>query len=287
MSQKNRQKRADIAQQTLDILARGSYDLPNAHHVRIQSALSDAIQGTELYTPDALDDLLAKARAHIQALGEQTATIEVTDETTLSAARRLLQEGHTDVMCLNFASAKNPGGGFLGGSQAQEESLARASGLYACISPIHGYYGTHRHLKSPLYTDHMIYSPNVPVFRDDEDQLLEQPYGVTMITSAAVNRGAIEQNDPKERTRIAPVMSERIEKLLALCVEKQQQTLVLGAWGCGVFRNDPSQMALWFREHLLDHGYARAFKHITFAVYDTSKQASTRSAFQQVFTTSR
>lgn len=283
MSQDNRQKRSRIAQETLDILSRGSYNLPDQQSVSLQPALQDAIQRTELFSPEVLDDLLSEARTLLETQHGPLATIEVTGETTLAAASRLLQQGHTDVMCLNFASAKNPGGGFLGGSQAQEESLARASGLYACIAPVHGYYATHRHLKSLLYTDNMIYSPDVPVFRDDNDQLLEVPYRATMITSAAVNRGAIEQNSPEEKPRIAAVMSERIEKMLALCVHKKQQALVLGAWGCGVFRNDPLQMAEWFRQHLLEHGYARAFKHITFAVYDTSKQQNTRNAFQQTF----
>jgi len=69
---------------------------------------------------------------------------------------------------LNFASAKNPGGGFLGGGSAQEESLARSSGLFPCINQMQQMYETNRAYRSCLYTDHMIYSPRVPVFRDDE-----------------------------------------------------------------------------------------------------------------------
>lgn len=283
MSQKNRQGRASIAQETLQIIERGYYSTPQQSKVRIENTLQQAIEGTELFTPSDLDEVLSRARKHISQLPETNASIEVTPETTLAAARRLLREGHEGVMCLNFASAKNPGGGFLGGSQAQEESLARASGLYACISPVDGYYQTHRKQKSTFYTDHMIFSPQVPVFRDDEDRLLDEPYLATMITSPAVNRGAIEQNEYSKRNQIDAVMSERIEKLLALCVEKQQKTLVLGAWGCGVFRNDPTQMASWFHNHLFSNLYARAFEKITFAVFDNSKQQVVLRPFQRAF----
>ena len=86
--------------------------------------------------------------------------------TTLEVARGLADEGHR-VAALNFASARNPGGGFLTGARAQEESLARASGLYAMLldDPM---YDHHRSRKDPLYTAWVIYSPDVPVFRLDE-----------------------------------------------------------------------------------------------------------------------
>ncbi|MCP4113573.1 MAG: TIGR02452 family protein [Desulfobacteraceae bacterium] len=54
--------------------------------------------------------------------GNET-VIEVTTESTLEAAHRLIKEYNCNhIACLNFASAKNPGGGFSSGSQAQEES---------------------------------------------------------------------------------------------------------------------------------------------------------------------
>src|SRR4029077_4484905 len=102
--------------------------------------------------------------------------IRATNGTTLAAARQLHEQyGPERIALLNFASARNPGGGFLSGSQAQEESLARASGLYASLSRMTDYYGANRRSKSALYTDHMVYSPLVPVFRDDDDRLLDEP----------------------------------------------------------------------------------------------------------------
>jgi uncharacterized protein (TIGR02452 family) len=210
---------------------------------------------------------------------------EVANETTLSAVVRLLSEdAGRRVLALNFASAKNPGGGFLGGSQAQEESLARASGLYACIAPMTGYYETNRACGSCLYTDHMIYSPDVPVFRDDDDRLIARPYLVSFLTAPAVNAGAVRWNEPRHVARIEPVMRSRIEKLLTVAVARGHDALVLGAWGCGVFQNDPVQVARWFREYLISPGRFHAvFTRVVFAVLDRSPSREIIRPFEKEF----
>jgi uncharacterized protein (TIGR02452 family) len=87
-------------------------------------------------------------------IGEYATNVEITNETTLSAATRLIQQGLKTVV-LNFASATSPGGGFLNGARAQEEYLARSSCLYQCIrhNPMYEY---HRTQNDPLYSDYMI-----------------------------------------------------------------------------------------------------------------------------------
>ena len=99
---------------------------------------------------------------------------EVSAETTGAAALRLRGEGGERVLALNFASAKNAGGGFINGAKAQEEDLARASALYPCLIGQRGYYEANRRCGSMIYTDHLIYSPDVPFFRDDGWALLER-----------------------------------------------------------------------------------------------------------------
>jgi uncharacterized protein (TIGR02452 family) len=196
--------------------------------------------------------------------------IGVRNVTTLAAAKELhAAHGAERVALLNFASARNPGGGFLNGSQAQEESLARASGLYASLNRTTDYYEANRRERSALYTDHMIYSPRVPVFRDDHDRLLDEPWHASIITAPAVNAGVVRSNEPHNVPRIREVMARRIEYVLALAAHQGQSALVLGAWGCGVFRNDPSEVAELFGDMLLGEGrYARAFAEIVFAVLD-------------------
>ena len=279
-----RTTRAQTAAQTLEILERGTYVAPDGKEVSIKDMLADSISGTKLYRPDDFSEL----RNHkLNSRSAVTNTeIRVTDETTLGAACRLFQTyPDSDVLALNFASAKNPGGGFLNGSQAQEESLARASGLYACINPVQEYYQVHRSMRSCLYTDHMIYAPHLPVFRDDDDRLLETPYPLSMITSPAVNAGVVRQssgkgNSKKETANIEPVMVGRVEKLLSLAFFHGHDTLVLGAWGCGVFRNDPEMIAKIFRDALTGE-YKNNFSRVVFAVPGNDKR--NHDAFERQF----
>ncbi len=177
---------------------------------------------------------------------------------------------------------RNPGGGFLGGSQAQEESLARASGLYASISRMTDYYEANRRTKSTLYTDHVIYSPLVPVFRDDDDRLLDQPWCVSTITAPAVNAGAVRSREPENVSRIREVMQHRIRCVLGLAAQQGHDAIVLGAWGCGVFANDPAEVAELFAGELLGQGrFAQAFTEVVFAILD--RRGDTLRPFAEAF----
>ena len=280
----NRQQRATIAQQTLRILETGQYTNRQGVTVSLSPVLTSAKEHTRLYTPEQYLEIFAHRDDMLRDREYQT-SVEVTNETTLHAARRLIVEEHEErVLCLNFASAKNPGGGFLGGSQAQEESLARASGLYPCLTQMTGYYESNRNFRSCLYTDHIIYSPDVPVFRDDDNALLDTPYTVSIITAPAVNRGAVEHNEPQRVKDIERVMFDRMEKVLSLCVIHEHPVLILGAWGCGVFRNDPVEIATLFKRHLLHDGrFRQAFKRVVFAVFDRTKTTTVLNAFQTAF----
>jgi uncharacterized protein (TIGR02452 family) len=181
---------------------------------------------------------------------------------------------------LNFASARHPGGGFLGGARAQEESLARSSGLYFSLNQCPEHYAFHRTQRTCLYSDRMIYSPACPVVRDDAGNWLPEPYVVDFITSPAPNAGAIRQNEPANCQYIEPVLRERAGKILALAAYKQCDALVLGAWGCGVFKNDPGTVARIFGEYLSLKGlYAGYFRQVVFSVYDSSSAQETYRSF--------
>jgi len=139
-----------------------------------------AVAGTRLYVPsDPLPELGALV----------TPVIEVTGESTLEAGRRV----GPGTAALVFASARNPGGGFLRGAKAQEEDIARASALHACLQSVPEFYAFHRASSDLRYSDRVIYSPDVPVFRGDAGRL-DRPYPLSFLTAAAPNRGAILRN---------------------------------------------------------------------------------------------
>ncbi len=271
--------RAQLAKETLSILEAGTYTPEGGEPVSIRSAQRACEKGTVLYTPEALAELNEPDASH------EATRFEVSNETTLEAARRLSQEqALTKVACLNFASAKNAGGGFQSGSQAQEESLARSSGLYRSQGRARVYYEENRDCETCLYTDHIIFSPEVPVFRDDSGQLLEQPHTVSMITAPAVNAGALRQKEPDETAEIGPVMRRRAGYVLAVAQAHACEHLILGAWGCGVFKNEPEEVAAIFAELLLNGGpYANVFGTIVFAVLDRSDDQSVIAPFRTRF----
>jgi uncharacterized protein (TIGR02452 family) len=186
------------------------------------------------------------------------------------------------VVALNFASAKNPGGGFLGGAKAQEEDLARCSALYPCLRGQRGYYDANRAAPSLLYTDHVIYSPDVPFFRDERLRLLDEPFLLSIITAPAPNAGEVLARDPALGGEIRRVLDARARKVLAVAAAERHRCLVLGAWGCGVFRNDAVEVAAAFAGALDDERLRGAFERVVFAVYDRGGGRNLR-AFERQF----
>ena len=270
-----RSKRKITAKETLAIQNQGHYTLADGTHVDISMVQQDAVANSKYYETEALDKLVENTSANAKF---ETSFI-VQHATTIQAIQELDRQGYSNVMALNFASAKNPGGGFLNGAQAQEESVARSSGLHNCQMAQFDYYERHRNMKSCMYTDGMIYSPKVPVFRKDDGTLI--PYiNTSIITSAAVNAGVVRRKEPGIAEHINAVMKRRMDKMLALSVANGHEVLVLGAWGCGVFQNDPNEIAALFKEHF-DNKYKGVFRKVVFAVY--AKNEKFINAFKNQF----
>ena len=263
-----RKNRAEKARETLQILDRGWYTV-NDVRVDISQEVKESKENTELYAPDKLDELVASIKLDT----EHATVIEVVNETTMEGAKALHPD-RNKVGVLNFASAKNPGGGFMGGAQAQEESLARSSSLYLSIDPMQEMYNYNRSQRTYVYSDYMIYSEGVVFFRNDEMEFVE-PYQVDVLTSPAVNVGAMLQNNRSELAKVDEAMLKRLDKLLAVFVNKGVKHLVLGAWGCGVFRNDPKNVVGYFEHFLKNEGkYAKAFETVRFSVLDSSNRGT-------------
>jgi len=247
-----------VAREAVEIAERGWYHDQRGAEVRVDVA--PAVAGTRLYLP--ADELPAGGPD-----GSPGGLVEVTGESTLAAARRL----GGDVAALVFASARSPGGGFLNGAEAQEESIARSSALYPCLRAADEFYVYHRSHRELTYTDRVIYSPGVPVFRDDRAALLTQPYPVTFLTSAAPNLQAIHSNQPELVAEVPAVLRRRAARVLAVAAAHGHRRLVLGAWGCGVFGNDPATVAEAFAEALLRY----PMDHVVFAVLGPNRDEFT------------
>jgi uncharacterized protein (TIGR02452 family) len=273
--------RIKSAEETLEILNQGYYII-HGNKIDISTNVQRSIDQSKLWRPHDFDAIAGEVENTLAEVKYST-EIEVSHCTVLEATQ-FWSEKYERVGCLNFASAKNPGGGFLNGAQAQEESLARASGLYPTLVKNNEMYTYNKNQHTYLYADYMIYSPEVVFIKNDQDGLLTQPYTTAVLTSPAVNVGAIKTNKPAEMDLVEQTMQTRIEKLLSLFVYYQREHIILGAWGCGVFKNDAAQVAKWFYEALGKHGkFARAFKTIVFAIHDRSKEGNILHAFQQQF----
>ncbi|XSG76826.1 TIGR02452 family protein [Herpetosiphon llansteffanensis] len=266
-----REERKSIAQRTLDCLSAGGYFNQADQWVSIAEVHHAAEQASTIVWPDTVLAAINNAR--------QQPSINIYAATTLEAAQRAAQAGQR-VGILNFASAKNPGGGFLGGSQAQEESIARSSGLYPCLTKCSEFYRYHKQQNDLLYSDALIWSPQVPVVCDDAGNWLDQAYLVDVITMAAVNAGAIRQNRTGQSAEIEPAMRQRMQRLLAFCANQPIERLILGAWGCGVFGNDPALIARLFKEVIGQQSWP--FSQIDFAIYDPSPSQANVGLFAKI-----
>jgi uncharacterized protein (TIGR02452 family) len=263
-----------MAQQTVAICEAGYYSAPNGSSVNISTELATAKKGTKIYSPAdlATSSPTKRHQTHIQ----------VRNETAFQAIARLSAAAKGHLACLNFASAKNPGGGFLNGAIAQEEALASASGLYPCLLQAPAYYERNRANRSALYLDLAIFSPLVPFFRDDAGRLLAKPVLASIITAPAPNAGAVADNEPANLSKVRATLAGRADLVLSVAAIQNVDQLVLGAWGCGVFRNDPRLVAAIFKD-LLQQKFAGAFENVVFAVFDRSPTQETYRAFTSAF----
>ncbi|MFC9428798.1 TIGR02452 family protein [Streptomyces sp. NPDC056987] len=274
-----------IAKETEEIVRTGVYRAPDGREVVLRAELDAAVAGTRMYGPGPVGPAGPSSGAAVSGRTERGGpVVEVTGESSLEAARRLTAaDPGAPVAVLNFASARNPGGGYLNGAQAQEEALCRASALYATLRAAPEFYAHHRADRDPFYTDRVIHSPGVPVFRDDRGGLLDTPYRVGFLTSPAPNAGVIARRAPEDAHRVPAALASRAERVLETAVECGYRRLVLGAWGCGVFQNDPAVVAGAFRALLTGGGrFAGAFDETVFAVLDRTAEGPTLGAFRRV-----
>lgn len=230
----------------------------------------------------------APGRAELPELPTPTA-VEVVAGDSLLAGKQLLDEGYSPAV-LNFANRHTPGGGVLSGAGAQEENIFRRSNLFLSLYQFHqhgGIFGIPRRRESyPMdRSTGGIYSPGVTVFRGLETEgypLLPEPYRLGVVTVAAINRPELKTPQEIADHLVEPVR-EKMRTIFRLALLHGHDALVLGAWGCGAFRNPPRHIAKLFHEVMAEAEFRNRFRKIVFAVLDRKGIESSRGGNLRAF----
>ena len=290
------QRRA-IAKSTLEIIEAGSYTTGGIKY-DIRPQLKVMVSGTRYYAADSLLSLWSQPTSTSNSVRERAMEISIVEISTLQGASLLTstpyispEETRRKVGVLNFASAKNPGGGFQSGAQAQEESIARSSTLYPSLISSAGEKFYEPHNKDPkggYYSHAMILSPDVTVFRTDSGELIK-PVQIDVVTSAAVNAGVARRTlngqvaGEAEEVRIGKVMKERMARILFLFEKRGIRDLVLGSFGTGVFKNKVSLVAAIWAELLVAPGarFKNSFDRVAFAILGHPTFVEFKDSFEE------
>lgn len=211
--------------------------------------------------------------------------VEVLPGTSFAAAAGYAKNNRTAV--LNFANPHYPGGGVRNGAMAQEECLCRSSNLYDCLTDegvTEGFYQYHREKTDYFFSDRLIYSRGVTVFKDDSMVPRLQPreswFQVDVITCAAPY---LAKRKYTNRTVLSRLFMKRIRNILEAAIDNEVEVLILGAFGCGAFRNPPEVVAKAFYQVLQENRYRRAFSRVIFAIKPTGSACPNLAAFRKVF----
>ena len=256
-------------------------------HVYLISVFKDSM--SRIDSDSSLQQSVASSIASQQFIAEGTiialpkplyaesAQVIVTKNRSFEAARPYAEQGRK-IAVLNFASSTNPGGGVTSGASAQEECLCRVSTLYPCLkdeSMWDLFYAPHRKARNPLHNDDIIYTKDVIVFKDDDYQPLPKPFTVDVITCAAptLREQSSNRYNPSDGDKAPDITPEdllalhekRGRQILSAAAANGAQVIILGAFGCGAFRNDPAVVAQAYANILPE--YLHYFRTIEFAVY--------------------
>ena len=202
---------------------------------------------------------------------------------TFAVSRQYCHLGKIAV--LNFANPENPGGGVHLGDMAQEKCLCRGSNLYPCLSDTNvfeEYYAYHHNCTNHFYSDRLIYTKDITVFKDDVDVTQMMPsqewFTVDVITCAAPYLAK------RKYTNIAALLTlfkRRIKNIIEAARDNHVDVIVLGAFGCGAFRNPPLIVAEAFKKVILEEDYLSCFKKIVFAIKSTAPNDVNWFVFQE------
>ena len=248
----------------------------------LRESIEKSIKLTKFYYEDHKFNLKDKT------IKSNEYNIIITPDRTLEAVQKyyISKDKKGKIGVLNFASAKKPGGGVWTGARSQEESLCRASTLYPCLTTEFlkdNYYSYHIEKKSEN-TNRIIYIPNILVFKSDNNvfsEMLDEKdwYNIDIITCPAHNQRAYKVQYEK----LKEINYYKIKAIIECAVENDVDNLILGAYGCGAFGNDPQLVSEAFKKILIDEEYYKYIENVHFAIFTTLNDAKNLNEFKHTF----
>ncbi len=265
---KNKEYLRKIAQQTMHTVAFGGFK-----NVRIDPAMQNRmINNTVLTSRGSL-------QKRTQDLFQNRCPVKVYNQDTFDCAYGLKQKGHK-VAVLNMANPTHVGGGWKNGARAQEEELFRRSNLHKALDGNQNLIGQMGG-KYLIKTNQAVYSPEVQVFRRSgryqKPYQEHTPFDVDVISAAAPKKGT--PYYPQDPNKYDRVMTELIENVLDTAIANGEDSIVLGAIGCGAFGHDSQRVANIFQKVLLNDYYRKNFKEIAFAVINDHNSSTNYNVF--------
>lgn len=240
------------------------------HHALMENTKSIYTDGTVLESTVYLEDAFDNKKQSNRTFNND---IVIADLDSITAAYHYEMSGR--VALLNFASFTHPGGAFLFGSRAQEEAICHESNLFEILNDDKFslfYRINQKDLGNHLYYNRGIYSPGVILTRDNDEHFTD------VITVAAPNAMKAYDGTDDFDARNLVILKSRIDFILKIAEANHVDTLILGAFGCGVFGQSPYDVATCFKD-LLPH---YNFKKVVFAIPDFND--GNLEAFKEVFT---
>ena len=251
----------------------------------LKAAIADSLKKTRVYYENDYPFFPAKEHFDTEVI--------VSGKRSFQAVMDLKRElPESKVAVLNFANAFHPGGGVNSGASAQEECLCRCSTLYPLLDnrfTKEKYYDFHNKCGDAKATDAVIYTPDVVIFKTDTDlpEMMDREDWVTVdvMTCAAP--------DLRDEANIYSLLAgdgakmnsaelfgfhvRRAIHLMTVAASKKADILVLGAFGCGAFQNDPKVVARAYKAALQE--FDGVFRRIEFAVYCSQRDSENYTVF--------
>ena len=281
----------EMLNETLAVFARGGYE-KNGRVVRLKTSFREQRECKVLLPEDVESICEHKFVSKPYSTGKISVDCVNTDSFSAAISvhdRYLTDKQGERILVLNFANPVNPGGGVRNGAIAQEEDLCRKSSLLLSLESENArrYYEYNRSLNSRMASDAMIFSKKTEIIRDKNGELLDDTVTVGVLTCAApyVVHG-IGDMTPEDYME---VLSHRISAMLKCAAFMGYSHLVLGAWGCGAFGNDPNLVAELFYRAVKEFdydgvGFKGFFRSVTFAVLSRDREQKNFKAFEEFFT---